>query len=106
ILSSDARAMFAICELIGAYRESNPSKAAAEASFFYDWISKRSRFKLESERPYFLGTMAMLAGTSHRIMGRRDSAAQWFDRAHSFLSELRNSEPELARLAYGRLTLC
>jgi tetratricopeptide (TPR) repeat protein len=104
-LFSDARAIFGICELLVGYLASRPAIAAAEASFFYDWISERGRFMIESERSYFLGTMAMLAGTSHRVMGQRESAARWFDRAHSFLSQLRNPEPGLARLAYGRLTL-
>jgi tetratricopeptide (TPR) repeat protein len=91
--------------LLRVYRDSRPAKTATEASFFYEWISERGLLPFESERSYFLGTMAMLAGTSHRFMGQRESASSWFDISHSFLSKLRNAEPELARLAYGRLTL-
>jgi tetratricopeptide (TPR) repeat protein len=106
VIFSDVRATFGICELLQDYRDACPAKAATEASFFYDWIAEHGRFTLESERSYFLGTMALLAGSSHRFLGQRESAAKWFDRAHSFFSKLRNAEPELARLAYGRLTLC
>jgi tetratricopeptide (TPR) repeat protein len=106
VILSDVRALFGICELLHVYRDVCPAKAATEASFFYEWITERGLFTLESERAYFLGTMALFAGTSHRFLGHRESAAKWFDRAHSFFSGLRNAEPELARLAYGRLTLC
>jgi tetratricopeptide (TPR) repeat protein len=105
VIFSDIRAMFGICELLQVYRDACPAKAATEASFFYEWITERGRFTLESEKSYFLGRMALHAGTSHRFLGKRESAAKWFDRAHSSFSKLRNAEPELARLAYGRLTL-
>ncbi len=103
---SDVGAMFGICEFLQVYRDACPAKAATEASFFYDWITERSRFTLESEKFYFLGMMALFAGSSHRFLGQRESAAKWFNRAHCVFSKLRNAEPDLARLAYGRLTLC
>jgi tetratricopeptide (TPR) repeat protein len=103
---SDVRRLFGICELLQRYRDVLPAKAATDASFFYEWITERGSFIPESQRSYLLGTMAMLAGSSHRFLGQRESAANWLDLAHCYLSKLRNAQPELARLAYARLTLC
>lgn len=101
---SDVRALFGICELLQGYRDTLPAKAATDASIFYEWITERGRM-LESEKSYFLGMLALLAGSSHRFLGKREIAANWFDRAHCFFSKVRNAEPELAKLAYGQLTL-
>jgi tetratricopeptide (TPR) repeat protein len=106
VILSDVRALYGISELFQVYRDACPSRAAAESSFFCEWITECGCLTPEDEKPYFLGTMALLAGTSHRLMGQRESAAKWFDTAHSFFGRLRNAEPELARLAYARLTLC
>ena len=105
VISSDVRSVFGLCELLREYCDSCPAKALTEASFFFKWISERGHIALENERTYFLGTLALLAGTASRFVGLREGAARWFERAQCFLSKLRNSEPELAKLAYGRLTL-
>jgi tetratricopeptide (TPR) repeat protein len=105
VVFSDVRTLFGISELLHAFRDGCPTKAATEASFFYEWITERGPFTLENDKSYLLGTMALLAGTSHRFLGQRETAAKWFDRTHSLFNNLRNAEPELARLAYGRLTL-
>jgi tetratricopeptide (TPR) repeat protein len=104
-ISSDIRSVFGLCELLREYCDSRPAKALTEALFFFKWISERGHIALESERSYFVGMLALLAGTSSRFMGLRESAAKWFETAQCYLSTLRNSEPELAKLAYGRLTL-
>jgi tetratricopeptide (TPR) repeat protein len=103
---SDISAVFGVCELLSVYRDSCPAKAAAEAAFFYEWLSERSHVLLNGERAHLLGVLALLAGTTHRFLGRRDSAAKWLDKAQSSFSNLKNAEPEVARLAYARLTLC
>jgi tetratricopeptide (TPR) repeat protein len=105
VIFSDARSLFGLCELLQEYRDSCPAKATTEASIIYERMRERSSLTIESDRDYFLGTMALLAGTCHRLLGQRESSAKWFDRAQSSLSKLRNSEPQFARLAYGRLTL-
>jgi tetratricopeptide (TPR) repeat protein len=105
VISSDVRAMFGLCELLQEYRDSRPVKAMTEASFFFQWISERGHIALGNERTYLLGMMALLAGIGCRFMGKRESAAKWFETAHGFLSRLRNAEPGLAKLAYGRIAL-
>jgi len=103
---SDVRRIFGICELLQVYRDTCPAKAVAEASFFYERVKERKDSLLGSEKVYFLGVLALLAGSAHRILGLREGAAQWLDKACSPFSNLRNAEPDLARLAYAQLTLC
>ena len=102
---SDVREMFGICELLQVYRDACPGKAAAEASFFYERV-ERSDSLPGNEKAYFLGALALLAGTTHRLLGLREGAANWLDKARFSFGNLRNAEPELARLAYGHVTLC
>jgi tetratricopeptide (TPR) repeat protein len=105
VISSDIRLAFALCELLREYCDSRPAKALTEAAFFFKWISECGHIAVESERAYFLGMLALFAGTSSRFLGLRGNATEWFETAQCFLSRLRNSEPELAKLDYGRLTL-
>ena len=101
----DVSAVFGVLELLQTYRDVCPAKAATESSFLYRWMSERGSFRSENERNYLLGVAAMLVGTNCRSLGRRASAAEWFTTAHSCFRKLRNSDPELAKLEYGRLTL-
>jgi hypothetical protein len=103
---SDASSVFGVCELIQGYREASPAKAADEAAFFYEWFVERDLSAMNRTKPYFLGALALIAGTTHRTMGRREGAAKWLEKAQSSLGAVRNAEPDLARLAYVRLTLC
>jgi tetratricopeptide (TPR) repeat protein len=105
VISSDVRLFFGLCELLREYCDSRPARALTEASFLFKWVSERGHIGLENERTYFLGILALIAGTGSRFMGLRESASRWFERAHCFLSKLRNSEPELAKLAYARFAL-
>jgi tetratricopeptide (TPR) repeat protein len=102
---SDISRMFGIRELLQVYCDSFPAKAAAEASFLYERMVERSGSLLDDEKTYFLGALALIAGSTHRCLGLRESAAEWLDKARSSFSNLRNAEPDLARLAYAQITL-
>jgi tetratricopeptide (TPR) repeat protein len=57
------------------------------------------------EREYFLGELALIAGTTCRNLFRRDEARLWFDRAEANFRLTVRVQADLSRLAYQRLAL-
>ena len=76
-----------------------------EAEFFYRYLESKSQIGLYDEREYFLGELALLAGTACRFLFRRDEATRWFERAEARFVLTANGSTNVARLAYQRLAL-
>ncbi len=85
---------------------SDPSLALDEANFIYRWLTdKGQRFGLFDERDYFLGETAFIAGTASRLLGKREEAFRWLDRAEAGFRHTINPAAGLANVAYARLSL-
>jgi tetratricopeptide (TPR) repeat protein len=86
--------------------DTSPVLIREEAEFFHRFLLQPRRdIGLFDEREYFLGEMALIAGTACRQLSRWDEARLWFDRAESGFRHTANSVCELSRLAYQRLAL-
>lgn len=99
-----------LTEVCGILRDSVNAAAtmvAAEAVALYRCISDKDAEPIGAfdETDYFLGETALLAGTATRILGRRDEAENWFDRAEAGFRHTVNPSPLLARVTYQRLAL-
>src|SRR5262249_1150301 len=73
-----------LCHILDSHLESAPSVVLAEAEYFYELLQEKesSAFNfLFDEHDYYRGEFAILAGTSCRMLGRREEAHDWFDRA-------------------------
>ena len=102
----DPERMLSICGCLRDQMDSSPACVRDEAEFFYRFIEKpRRAFGLFDERQYFLGELALIAGTACRHLSRRDEARLWFDRSEAGFRETVSPEPDLCRLAYQRLAL-
>jgi tetratricopeptide (TPR) repeat protein len=100
----DPETLLALCEVLRDRLDSSPSSARDEAEFLYRFIeSPRREIGLFDEREYFLGEMALLAGTACRHLSRREEAHVWFDRAEAGFRHTVNAAGDLSRLGYQRL---
>jgi tetratricopeptide (TPR) repeat protein len=100
--------LLAICQLLDRSLEAEPARVMEDAEFFYKDVEGRdseSTSFLFDEREYFLGELALLAGTAGRVLGRRDQARTCFDRAEAWFLLTSNSQADLSRVAYQRLAL-
>ena len=87
-------------------RETNdPSTGFRKAARLYELISQRESLGLFDEREYFLGDSALLAGAACRLLGRREEAELWLDRAEAAFRHTVNPAPVLANVAYARLAM-
>jgi tetratricopeptide (TPR) repeat protein len=98
--------VLAICRLLEARMDAGPAPVAEAAAFAYDHIygSEPDTF-LFDEREYYLGELALLAGTATRVLHRLDDARSWFDRAQAWFLLTANSNADVARVSYQRLAL-
>ncbi|MDQ2869217.1 MAG: hypothetical protein M3S32_00640, partial [Acidobacteriota bacterium] len=86
--------------------EGAPAIVLSEAEWFYRFVKDPVRpIGLFDEREYFLGEFALLAGTASRIVGRRDDARRWYDRAEYNFRLTVNSVADSCRVSYQRLAL-
>ncbi len=86
--------------------DSAPAIVRDEAEFLYRFLEKPRRpIGLFDERDYFLGELALIAGTACRQLSRRNEARLWFDRSESTFRHTASAFNELSRLAYQRLAL-
>lgn len=98
--------LLALCLRIQGMLDSMPAIARDEAEFLYRFVRVPERpVGLFDEREYFLGELALLAGTACRQLSRRDEARLWFDRSEAGFRHTLNAVADLARLAYQRLAL-
>src|SRR5262245_8007 len=100
----DPETLLSVCGILRGKLESLPALVRDEAEFLYRFIeSPRRDIGLFDEREYFLGELALLAGTACRHLSRREEAHIWFDRAEAGFRHTINAAGDLSRLGYQRL---
>ena len=105
-LLSSPDVLVALCTQFREMLDSSPAKVIDEASRLYFWISASTQtLGLFDERDYFLGELALIAGSAERLVGNLHQAESWFDRADSGFRHTINPAPLLASLSYARLAL-
>lgn len=87
-------------------RDAAPAVVERETREIYEWIA-RPGFSLGvfDERDYALGEFALLASGASRVLGKREEALLWLDRAEAGFRHTMNPAPGLANVAYSRLAL-
>ncbi len=102
----DPELLLCVCELIRIRLETSPTTVREDAEFLYRFLERPKR-KIGDydEREYFLGELALTAGTACRFLFRREEARRWFDRAEACFVVVANASAHTARLAYQRLAL-
>jgi tetratricopeptide (TPR) repeat protein len=95
----------AICRELRALWDIEPARVADEAIDAYRWIENTDQLGVFDERDYFLGDLALIAGTACRHLGRLDEAEVWLDRADAAFSHTVHPAPNLANVRYARLAL-
>jgi tetratricopeptide (TPR) repeat protein len=102
----DPELLLCICEVLRSRSDTSPASVRDDAEFFYLFLDQpRRNVGLCDEREYFLGEMALIAGTACRLLFRRGEARRWFDRAESVFVLTANGLANVARLSYQRLAL-
>jgi tetratricopeptide (TPR) repeat protein len=98
--------LLSLCGRLREMWETAPASVRDEAVFLYRFVEQPRRpIGLFDERDYFLGEMALIAGTSCRFLGLRAEARRWFDRAEASFRHTMNPVAEWSRLSYQRLAL-
>jgi tetratricopeptide (TPR) repeat protein len=102
----EPEALLSICAHLREEIDTLPASVLDGAEFFYRFLeTPRRKIGLFDERVYFLGELALLAGTACRQLSRREEARLWFDRSESTFRHTANPAADLSRLAYQRLAL-
>lgn len=104
--SFEPEAMLSVCERLREDWGVSPSLVRQEAELFYRFLQApgMSAWPFD-ERDYFLGELALIAGTASRQLSGWDQARVWFDRAEVAYERTATTTADLARLAYQRLAL-
>ncbi len=103
---SNPDVLVSVLGLLRDLRETKPKAVAEEASAIYCWIeATESNVGIFDERDYFLAESAYLAGSSSRLLGDRENAMRWLDRAEANFRHTVNPAPGLANVAYARVAL-
>ncbi|MEO8191722.1 MAG: hypothetical protein ABI682_15420 [Acidobacteriota bacterium] len=100
--------LLALCQLIENRMDGSPGKMARAAVVAYDLLRSRTGSDnafLFDEREYYLGELALLAGTALRVVFKVDEARVWFDRAQAWFLSTANLGGDIARVSYQRLAL-
>ncbi|MEO8431017.1 MAG: hypothetical protein ABI592_05865 [Acidobacteriota bacterium] len=99
-------ALLALCRRLEADLETRPQDVHAAASAAYDFIEESAATTfLFDEREYYLGELALLAGTGCRILSLREDARRWLDRAETWFLLTANAGGDASRVGYQRLAL-
>jgi tetratricopeptide (TPR) repeat protein len=84
----------------------SPRGVAEEAARIHRWVDSTSaEIGVFDEREYFKGEFALIAGIASRLLGQLDEAEIWLDRAEAAFGGVINPAPNLASVAYCRLTV-
>src|SRR6266511_2238695 len=98
--------LLSLCSFLREWMDASPAHVLDEAEFFYRFVElPRREIGIFDERDYFLGELALIAGTACRHLSRRDEARLWFDRSEAGFRHTVNATAELSRVAYQRLAL-
>jgi len=102
----DSEVLLAVCEVLRSRLETDPATVRDEGEFFYRFVAKPKRnIGLFDEREYYLGELALTAGTACRVLFHRDQARQWLNRAEANFTRAANGLAHVARIGYQRLAL-
>jgi tetratricopeptide (TPR) repeat protein len=102
----DPETLLAICMALRDLRNSSPSVVVEEGTRIYKWIASQTRrFGVFDEGDYFAGEVAFLVGSACRLLGRREEAEHWLERAEAGFRHTINPAPLLANISYERLAL-
>jgi len=102
---NDPDVVLAILAQLRGMADGSPSLVASEARDVYRVLADKQSLGFFDERDYFLGESALIAGSALRLLGRRDEAELWLDRAEASFRHVVNPGPALANVSYARLTL-
>jgi tetratricopeptide (TPR) repeat protein len=102
----DADVLLAVCSILRDQANTAPSQVADASSHLYRCVvGNGTGVGFFDERDYFLGELALIAGGSCRLLGRREDTELWLDRSEASFRHTLNPAPMLARTAYIRLAL-
>jgi tetratricopeptide (TPR) repeat protein len=102
----DPEMLVSLVGLLWDRSETAPEAVRSESEFYYRYLAEPQRpIGTMDEREYFLGEFALIAGTHCRVLGRREEARVWFDRAEANFRLTVRIQADLSRLAYQRLAL-
>lgn len=106
LIYGDPDVLMALCGLLRESVNLNPAEVLSEASRVFAWVSAQKQgIGFFDERDFFLGESALVAGSATRLLGNRADTELWLDRADAGFRHTINPTPNLARVAYIRLTL-
>ena len=72
--------LMAVCTELRFLLNSAPLDVVDEAAYLYSClVPQNSNTSLFDEKSYFLGELALIAGSGSRLLGRRDDAELWLD---------------------------
>jgi tetratricopeptide (TPR) repeat protein len=98
--------LLGLCGILRRELETAPEGVVREADFFYRFLEQPKRsIGILDEREFFMGEMALIAGTACRFLSRREDARRWFDRSEAWFRHTVNSVADWSRLSYQRLAL-
>jgi tetratricopeptide (TPR) repeat protein len=102
----DPELLLSVCEVLRSRLETAPAPVRDDADFFYGFLEKPFRsIGAYDEREYFLGELALTAGTASRFLFRIAEARLWFQHAEANFALVQNANAHWARVAYQRLAL-
>ncbi len=79
---------------------------AEEGEQLYDWLKASPTFDgLFDEKDYYSGEVALLTAGAHRLLGNRELAERWLERADARFRHTVNPTPLSTEVAYVRLAL-
>jgi len=105
-LGVDGDVLTAVCKRLGDVLNEDPRAVGEKAPRLYRYLcAKSSRDFFFDERDFFLGESALLAAGASRLLGKKEETELWLDRADANFRHTVSPSPQLARVAYIRLTL-
>jgi tetratricopeptide (TPR) repeat protein len=103
---NSTEALAAVSRLLRQEWNSRPAFVAEQACLAYRRLTNfDSKCGLFDERDYYLGEMALLAGGAFHLVGQRDEAEAWLERADAGFRHTLNPTPQLAHVSYLRLAV-
>jgi tetratricopeptide (TPR) repeat protein len=102
----DPETLLALCAELRTRLEVSPAAVRDDADFFFRFLAEPKRpIGLFDEREYFLGEIALLAGSASRMLALREEARRWFDRSEANFRLTVNAVADWSRVTYQRLAL-
>jgi hypothetical protein len=104
-LSIGPETLLAICDHLLLLIEAEPTRALDAARLLHQRLGERTDIESSQDRVYFLGELALIAGTASRVLSKRDESRSWFGLAERAFQSDPSSSPHLERVGYQRLAL-